>query len=597
MTFPIHFLLCNIVLTGFLGLVLLFRTVFRRHVTADSRRRIWYIWMLALVLPLVPEQLFDPAGLIYKIRDLLPSASSVSGIPAETNDTAITSMQLGLSDFASSLDGSTALPLSTFLAAFWGIGCAVTFLCFIIQIYKIYMLKNSARRITPEQEPDLYALYSSCMRKAGVRRQVDLYTSCRIESPASCGILRPTIFIPEDLDILLSADDIRFIFLHELQHLKHKDAILNGLSCILQILYWFHPLIRYSFTIMRRDCEIACDHAVIRTAGREQAASYGHMLIRYAGSLRDHAFLSPLSSLGGDKSAALRRIKEIAEYRPDTRSRKCRSIVILLLTALLLLAASPFLSVYAFPDSTFDLSDLSAKQLEQIDLSACFAETQGSFVLYDVTKDQWQIYNEKLSTRRVSPDSTFKIYSGLFALEEGLIAPESSGREWNGTAYPFESWNQDQTLATAMQNSVNWYFQDLDQQMGISALYSYYRQVSYGNCDLSSGTDHYWAEASLKISPAEQVLLLSGLLQNRWGFDEENIQAVKNALFIADTPLGKLYGKTGTGLENGKNVNGWFVGFLENEGHVRCFATNIRDTDGADGTAAAEITLEVLNSL
>ena len=348
---------------------------------------------------------------------------------------------------------------------------------------------------------------------------------------------------------------------------------------------------------MRRDCEIACDHAVIRTAGREQAASYGHMLIRYAGSLRDHAFLSPLSSLGGDKSAALRRIKEIAEYRPDTRSRKCRSIVILFLTALLLLAASPFLSVYAFPDSTFDLSDLSAKQLEQIDLSACFAETQGSFVLYDVTKDTWQIYNEKLSTCRVSPDSTFKIYSGLFALEEGLITPESSGREWNGTAYPFESWNQDQTLATAMRNSVNWYFQDLDQQMGTSALYSYYRQVSYGNCDLSSGTDHYWAEASLKISPAEQVLLLSGLLQNRWGFDEENIQAVKNALFIADTPLGKLYGKTGTGLENGKNVNGWFVGFLENEGHVRCFATNIRDTDGADGTAAAEITLEVLNSL
>ena len=98
MTFPIHFLLCNIVLTGFLGLVLLFRTIFRRHVTADSRRRIWYIWMLALVLPLVPEQLFDPAGLIYKIRDLLPSASSVSGIPAETNDTAITSMQQPLEE-------------------------------------------------------------------------------------------------------------------------------------------------------------------------------------------------------------------------------------------------------------------------------------------------------------------------------------------------------------------------------------------------------------------------------------------------------------------------------------------------------------------
>src|SRR5699024_5347460 len=182
-----------------------------------------------------------------------------------------------------------------------------------------------------------------------------------------------------------------------------------------------------------------------------------------------------------------------------------------------------------------------------------------------------------MSTKRVSPDSTFKIYSGLFGLEEGLISPDSSARSWDGTEYFFDSWNQDQTLATAMQNSVNWYFQELDAQMGYSTLSSYYSRISYGNCDLSGGIGSYWAESSLKISPVEQTELLADLLQNRWGFRTENIQAVRDAMFIADTPAGKLYGKTGTGSDGNRNINGWFIGFLETETNVFCFAANIQD--------------------
>ena len=34
------------------------------------------------------------------------------------------------------------------------------------------------------------------------------------------------------MDVLLAEEDIRFIFLHELQHFKHKDAALNDLACI-----------------------------------------------------------------------------------------------------------------------------------------------------------------------------------------------------------------------------------------------------------------------------------------------------------------------------------------------------------------------------
>ena len=432
------------------------------------------------------------------------------------------------------------------------------------------------------------------MQELKIGQQISLYASCALTSPVSYGLFRPKVIIPQDMDIVLGADDVRFIFLHELQHLKHRDAALNYISCVLQIIYWFNPLVWYGFRIMQKDREIACDHSVIRTVGRERAVSYGHTLIRYAEKLHRNAFLSPLSSLGGEKSVIVQRVKEIADYKAETPARRFKSFCTLSLAVILVYTASPFLTAYAAENSPYELS---GRNVEEIDLSSYFHGNDGAFVLYDMTEDSYLIYNEELSTKRVSPDSTYKIYSALFALEEGIITPGSSERAWDGTDYPFDSWNQDQSLETAMQNSVNWYFQNLDAQTGYAALSSYYNRISYGNCDLTAGIGSYWAESSLKISPAEQTDLLAGLLQNKWGFSVENIQAVKNAMFIGDTPVGKLYGKTGTGSDGTQNINGWFVGFLEDNGHVYCFAANLQNGPDASGNAASEIAIDILNDI
>ena len=36
---------------------------------------------------------------------------------------------------------------------------------------------------------------------------------------------------------------------------------------------------------------------------------------------------------------------------------------------------------------------------------------------------------------------------------------------WNHNHYPFDSWNKDQDLNTAIQNSVNWYFERISNQL------------------------------------------------------------------------------------------------------------------------------------
>ena len=310
--------------------------------------------------------------------------------------------------------------------------------------------------------------------------------------------------------------------------------------------------------------------------------------------MQHNAFLSPLSRLGGEKKVIIDRIKEIANYQKISKKHKRNSIVILVFACVLVYCISPLLTVYASRDSS---NNLTSQNIDDIDLSSYFSKTSGSFVIYDMTNDRYKIYNKDLSTKRVSPDSTYKIYSGLFALEEGVINYNSSNQHWDGTNYYFDSWNKDQTLTTALRNSVNWYFQNLDTQIGYQTLYSYYNKISYGNCDLSAGIEDYWSESSLKISPVEQVILLSELLENKWEFEEKNIQAIKDALFISDTSIGKLYGKTGTGSLNGQNTNGWFIGFIEHGENTYCFATNLQNSENATGSAASEITIEILNSL
>lgn len=237
------------------------------------------------------------------------------------------------------------------------------------------------------------------------------------------------------------------------------------------------------------------------------------------------------------------------------------------------------------------------RKLTYLDLSDAFAAYDGSFVLYDAKEDAWQIYDQDFAATRIAPASTFKIYSALFGLEAGSITPEQSRISWNGQNYSYDSWNADQTLASAMQNSVTWYFQTLDQQTGWSSIQQYIQKIGYGNRRMEGDLSSYWMDSTLKISPIEQVELLTKLYNNELGFSEANLKAVKDAILLSATDNGSLSGKTGTIAINGENRCGWFIGYIEKNDRTYFFATNIQCEKLASGPTAAELTFSILSDL
>ena len=47
--------------------------------------------------------------------------------------------------------------------------------------------------------------------------------------------------------------------------------------------------------------------------------------------------------------------------------------------------------------------------------------------------------------------------------------------------YPFDAWNKEQNLNTAMQNSVNWYFERISDQIPKNYTATQLKQLNYGN--------------------------------------------------------------------------------------------------------------------
>ena len=385
------------------------------------------------------------------------------------------------------------------------------------------------------------------------------------------------------------------MLLHELQHCKHRDSLAACLMNLAGILYWFNPFLWYALKAMKNDREVACDTSVLAMLSEDSYKDYGTTLLDFAEKVSRAPF--PFATeLSGNMKQMKQRILNITSYQKSSVPQKIRSVLIFILIAAFLISFAPLLSVNATSQDSSAWNP-SAPNTSNVDLSSTFDGLDGSFVMYDSGADSWTVYNRENALTRVSPDSTYKIYDALFGLESGIITPEDSKISWNGDSYPFEEWNRDQNLQTALTNSVNWYFQSMDHQMGRSQIAHYIQGIGYGNQQLSGDLSSYWMESSLKISPMEQVELLTKLWQNDLDFHSAYVSSVKEALYLSSSEHGRLYGKTGTGRVNGQDMNGWFVGCVEQDDRFCIFATNIQGSKGATGSRASDLSLSILSAL
>ena len=591
--FMIRFLICNVFISGIIGILLIAKRIFKNSLSSRMQYNLWFLLLGLLAVPFIPFRLIGFPQIFSWLGSFSSSpASDTAATIGEAVGIHPTGNTDWMNDFALSVNKETPSIAGYILFGVWIVGI---FAMIILVIKSSLRLRTFEKSALPLQNPEVRRLYHRCLEEMGIHRNIPVYSTAFLKSPIIVGLLKPCIYLPIHLISDYNESDMRYMLLHELQHYKHKDAVASYLMNLAGVIYWFNPLVWYALKEMRNDREVACDTSVLKMLEEDAYEDYGNTLINFAEKIS----LTPFpfaAGLGGNMEQMKRRIINIASYEKPTFMKRIKGMTAFMLTAVLLLGFAPFISTYAADGSHYQW-DSSSENVSYVDLSTYFGEYEGSFVLYDLENDAWSIHDKEHATLRVAPNSTYKIYDALFGLEEDIITPENSFIAWDGKNYPFDTWNTDQTLQSAMSNSVNWYFQSLNEQLGVHSVNKYIQQIKYGNENMSGNFSSYWMESSLKISPIEQVELLTKLQNNSFGFAPENINAVKDAICLSSSDAGTFYGKTGTGRVDGQDVNGWFIGYIETADNTYFFATNIGADSDATGGNATEITMSILSDM
>jgi len=171
-----------------------------------------------------------------------------------------------------------------------------------------------------EKSLRLTALCREVQKSLGMRSAVRVKVAPNMMSPAVCGLFRPAILIPRVLQENFSEEQIRAVLLHELIHLRRQDVWVNFAQSLLQIVYWWHPLVWVANGRIRQVREEAVDDAVM-VALNDGADAYAPTLLEVARL----ALNRPMVSLGlvgilESRQALRQRIERLMDFRPPRRA-------------------------------------------------------------------------------------------------------------------------------------------------------------------------------------------------------------------------------------------------------------------------------------
>jgi beta-lactamase regulating signal transducer with metallopeptidase domain len=106
-----------------------------------------------------------------------------------------------------------------------------------------------------------------CRNRMGVRPPVRLRIGAEGTAPVVCGLVSPVIVVPRNLAPTLGSRHLRDVLFHELAHVKRHDLWVNLAQNVLQVLYFYNPLLLVINAVIRRLREEAADETVLDTIG------------------------------------------------------------------------------------------------------------------------------------------------------------------------------------------------------------------------------------------------------------------------------------------------------------------------------------------
>jgi beta-lactamase regulating signal transducer with metallopeptidase domain len=320
-------------------LILIVKAMMRGRLAVRWHYWLWLLLLIRMVIPWAPESNFSIFTWLTQAKNIIAkqtekvtpqikqvitqkvnilSQSQKSVAPAEVTTQPA---RLAAGTKANSLE------VIHILSLLW-LGVALVLGIFALGCnFRLWRIIKLQRPITAGR---ILNLLEDCKAKMNVRTILGIVVTDRVKSPALFGFIRPRLLLPEGMLEKLNREQLRYVFLHELGHLKRNDIYLGWLMVILQILHWFNPLVWLAFSRMRADRELACDGLVLTAIGTGESQTYGQTLVNLFKGFSGLQYAPGIAGILENKSQLKRRIAMIVRFKKDSYKWSALAVAVLM---------------------------------------------------------------------------------------------------------------------------------------------------------------------------------------------------------------------------------------------------------------------------
>lgn len=209
-----------------------------------------------------PRALFSPVG--YSLGD---------SFTAELTRSLVAALPNGV------VTAVAGIPVASYIALIWLAGAILILTRFLLERIRVERL---ARRGQPADAGRCANLISEIRTQLRISRAVRVVYSNHLPTPATFGIFRPVVLLPQEAAEWETARLMAVLY-HELAHIQRHDYISLLFIELARALYWINPLIPVAASRARECQDQACDDTVLRSG--MTASTYARHLLELARNL------------------------------------------------------------------------------------------------------------------------------------------------------------------------------------------------------------------------------------------------------------------------------------------------------------------------
>lgn len=312
--FLTRFIISNVFSVFLIGAILLLKRVLKNKVSLKFHYHIWFVLLLSFMVAFLPTTFFKSIELGNITQEITAPANHIEDDtlmpPDMPNDWRY--------DFTDLTDSSDKTVLNIGCKIFWIIGVVVVIAFYISGNKRLRKIK----KFTEPLPDNIMSVVKNCCEKTAIKRKICVLQSDMVTSPLSFGYRQSYIILPSKEIHTSSQREIEHIILHELTHIRHNDILVNLWLCIEQMMFWFNPLIWWSFSKMRQAREAYCDWTVLNGYDTDdERLAYGDTLLRFA-SKKNNTLVYTANGLFSNKKQIKYRIERIADYKAESKLKK-----------------------------------------------------------------------------------------------------------------------------------------------------------------------------------------------------------------------------------------------------------------------------------